>query len=167
MNAIWMIDESIVYYTIERVWQITVLSNIVNSRYRGVDWLAVDGIRCLLLAPPPLTIHNRKCITIQQQFTLYRWYTSSLIIYWSFQSWISGLRKITCKNLFLQKLYYIQLKLQYIILITLSLASFPFKSRKTSTFERISFFCTFPSISTWSWGTWWTYRMTVDLFWTL
>ena len=74
-----MIDESIVYYTVERAWQITVLSNIVNSRYRGVDWLAVDGIRCLLLAPPPLTIHNRKCITIQQQFTLYRWYTSSLI----------------------------------------------------------------------------------------
>ena len=48
-----MIDESIVYYTVERAWQITVLSNIVNSRYRGVDWLAVDGIRCLLLAPPP------------------------------------------------------------------------------------------------------------------
>jgi hypothetical protein len=29
------------------------ISNIVNSRYRNVDWLAVAGNRCLLFESPP------------------------------------------------------------------------------------------------------------------
>jgi hypothetical protein len=35
------------------------ISNIVNSRYRGVDWLAVAGNICVCyLNPPPLTIQT-------------------------------------------------------------------------------------------------------------
>jgi hypothetical protein len=36
------------------------ISNIVNSRYRGVDWLAVAGNMCLLFESPPPDPPNGK-----------------------------------------------------------------------------------------------------------